>query len=155
AARTSGRVVGLDQSEAMLAGGVAETAGARVAGRITFVLGQAERLPFPDGAFDAVTFTYLLRYVDDPPATVAELVRVLRPGGTLASLEFHVPRHPVSFALWWLYTRAVMPVVGRIVSTAWYRVGRFLGPSISAFYRAHPLTEQLAMWRAAGVADVG
>ena len=54
-------------------------------------LGEAERLPFADGEFDALTFTYLLRYVDDPRATLRELVRVVRPGGRVATLEFGVP----------------------------------------------------------------
>jgi demethylmenaquinone methyltransferase/2-methoxy-6-polyprenyl-1,4-benzoquinol methylase len=122
--------------------------------RIAFVLGQGERLPFPDGAFDAVTFTYLLRYVDDPASTLVELARVLRAGGTLANLEFHVPRSAAWRALWHLYTRGVMPVVGRVISRPWYDVGRFLGPSLSRFYRRYPLEDQLAMWRAAGIDDV-
>ena len=54
-------------------------------------VGRADDLPFPDATFDAVTFSYLLRYVEDPAATVAEMARCLRPGGTLASLEFYLP----------------------------------------------------------------
>src|SRR5438128_184119 len=88
---SNARVVGLDQSAEMLSVGVRNAAVAGLDGRVRFVLGHGERLPFPDGAFDAVTFTYLLRYVDDPAAALAELGRVLRPGGTLANLEFHVP----------------------------------------------------------------
>src|SRR5204863_6300754 len=103
--------------------------------------------------FDALTFTYLLRYVDDPAATLSELARVVRPGGAMASLEFHVPLRPWE-PLWWLYTRAVMPAVGRLVSTSWYEVGRFLGPSISGFYERWPLDRQLQAWRAAGIGDV-
>ena len=80
--------------------------------RIALVLGQGERLPFPDSTFDALTFTYLLRYVADPAATIAELARVLRPGGTMASLEFAVPPNRFWRAWWWLYTRAVLPVAG-------------------------------------------
>src|SRR5437870_5505224 len=89
ARRPGARVVGLDQSEPMLREGRARARRAGLGERVRFVLGIGERLPFRDGAFGAVTFTYLLRYVDDPPATVAELARVLRPGGTLANLEFH------------------------------------------------------------------
>jgi demethylmenaquinone methyltransferase/2-methoxy-6-polyprenyl-1,4-benzoquinol methylase len=154
-ARTSNAdVVGLDQSPQMLGAGVRAVREAELAGRIRFVLGHGDRLPFPDAAFDAVMFTYLLRYVDDPPVALAELTRVLKPGGTLANLEFNVPRRPLWRALWSLYTRVGLPVAGRLVSKAWYEVGRFLGPSIRAFYRRHPLPDQLAMWRAAGVADV-
>jgi len=145
-------VVGLDQSEPMLREGVRRAASAGVASRTSFVLGKGERLPFADQTFDALTFTYLLRYVDDPAATLGELARVVKPRGTMANLEFHVPYRPWG-PLWWLYTRAVMPAVGRLVSRSWYEVGRFLGPSISGFYEHHPLREQLLMWRAAGIED--
>jgi demethylmenaquinone methyltransferase/2-methoxy-6-polyprenyl-1,4-benzoquinol methylase len=152
--RTAAEVVGLDQSWEMLRTGVHETATDGLNGRVRFVLGDGQRLPFADGAFDAVTFTYLLRYVDDPVATVAELARVLRPGGTIANLEFHVPSNRFWRGLWWLYTRVGLPVAGRVVSRPWYEAGRFLGPSISSFYRRHPLVEQLEFWRAAGIRDV-
>jgi demethylmenaquinone methyltransferase / 2-methoxy-6-polyprenyl-1,4-benzoquinol methylase len=150
---TGARAVGLDLSPDMLRRGVAETAAAGMGDRVRFLQGDGQRLPFGDETFDALTFTYLLRYVDDPAATLAELVRVVRPGGTVAGLEFHVPKPPWSWA-WWCYTRLAMPVVGRLVSRDWYAVGRFLGPNISAFYDHLPLTEQFAMWRSAGVPDV-
>jgi demethylmenaquinone methyltransferase/2-methoxy-6-polyprenyl-1,4-benzoquinol methylase len=151
---TDARIVGLDQSEAMLGEGRDRVARGGLASRIRLVLAQGERLPFPDGIFDAVTFTYLLRYVDDPAATLRELARVLRPGGTLANLEFHVPGHPLWRACWRLYTRGVMPLMGRLVSRSWYEVGRFLGPSISRFAEQHPLEDQLGMWSAAGIGNV-
>ena len=69
------------------------------------MLGRAERLPFPDETFDALTFTYLFRYVDDPAAAMRELARVVRPGGTIATLEFHVPEQPLLRAGWYAYTR--------------------------------------------------
>lgn len=144
-------IVGLDQSEPMIKEGIARAREAGLIDDIAFVMGGAERLPFADGRFDALTFTYLLRYVDDPAATLAELARVVKPGGTMAGLEFHVPRNMVARPMWWLYTRVVMPAAGRMVSRPWYEVGRFLGPSISTFYRTHPLDEQLRMWKAAGI----
>ena len=146
-------VVGLDQSEPMLRRGVARVAEAGLTYRMRFVLGQAEWLPFGDGAFDGLTFTYLLRYVDDPAGTLAELARVVKPGGTVAALEFDVPYRGFR-PFWWTYTRLVMPAIGRVVSRPWYEVGRFLGPSISSFYDHHPLTEQLLMWQAAGIVDL-
>jgi demethylmenaquinone methyltransferase/2-methoxy-6-polyprenyl-1,4-benzoquinol methylase len=152
--RTGARVVGLDQSEPMLRRGVEAVAGAGLESRVVFVLGQGERLPFPDLAFDAVTFTYLLRYVDDPAATLAELARVLKPGGTMANLEFHVPPNPLWRGLWWIYTRVGLPLAGRLVSKAWHEVGRFLGPSIRKLYEAYPLPKQLDVWRAVGVSNV-
>jgi demethylmenaquinone methyltransferase / 2-methoxy-6-polyprenyl-1,4-benzoquinol methylase len=150
--RTGASVVGLDQSEHMVRQGAARVARARMADRIRFVLGHGERLPFGDGTFDAVTFAYLLRYVDDVGATLGELARVVRPGGVLAGLEFHVPAAPWH-PLWLAYTRGVMPVAGRLVSRAWWDAFRFLGPSISDFYARLPLTVQLELWRDAGIGD--
>jgi demethylmenaquinone methyltransferase/2-methoxy-6-polyprenyl-1,4-benzoquinol methylase len=149
-------VIGLDQSEAMLAG-ARERVAARpeLAGRIELVLGEAERLPFEDGSFDAVTFTYLLRYVDDPAATMRELARVLKPGGRMASLEFGVPRSPALRALWQAYTRLGLPAIGRLVSREWYDVGSFLGPSISDFDERYPEPALRRMWADAGVPLLG
>ena len=144
-------VVGLDQSEPMLLAGGEAVAQADLATRVHLVLGRGEQLPFADRTFDAVTFTYLLRYVDNPSATLVELSRVLRPSGTLAGLEFHVPPKPPMRILWWFYTRAGLPLTGRVVSRSWYEVGRFLGPSISDFYERYPLQEQLVWWRRAGI----
>lgn len=118
------------------------------------VVARAEQLPFADGTFDALSFTYLLRYVDDPAATLRELARVVRPGGRVASLEFHVPRAWPLRAGWWLYTRLGLRALAALVSPAWRRVAAFLPGSISAFYRRHPLREVEDMWRAAGLADV-
>jgi demethylmenaquinone methyltransferase/2-methoxy-6-polyprenyl-1,4-benzoquinol methylase len=138
-------VTGLDASEPMLRSGPPAC---------PRVVGLAERLPFGDGVFDGLTFTYLLRYVDDPGATLAELTRVVRPGGTVASLEFHVPAAGWAHAAWRSYTSWVIPMLGSIVSSAWSHTGRFLGPSIEAFWRAHPLEEQLGWWEAAGIDEV-
>jgi demethylmenaquinone methyltransferase/2-methoxy-6-polyprenyl-1,4-benzoquinol methylase len=141
-------VVGLDQSAEMLG-----RARALVGSGVELVQGEAERLPFGDASFDALTFTYLLRYVDDPSATMRELARVVRPGGRIAMLEFHVPRglwHP----LWFFYTRVGLPALGRVVSREWYEVGRFLGPSISSFWERYPLESVVSMWRDAGIDSV-
>jgi demethylmenaquinone methyltransferase / 2-methoxy-6-polyprenyl-1,4-benzoquinol methylase len=151
-ARQAGaRVVGLDQSPEMLAAGRARLAQQGMNGHVGLVQGQAEHLPFADGTFDGLTFTYLLRYVDDPAATLHELARVVRPGGTLASLEFAVPAQRSWKAAWFVYTRVLLPVGGGLASKRWYRTGRFLGPSISEFYRRYPLSELGRMWRDAGV----
>jgi demethylmenaquinone methyltransferase/2-methoxy-6-polyprenyl-1,4-benzoquinol methylase len=122
--------------------------------RIELVEGQAEALPFADASFDVLTVTYLLRYVDDPAATVRELARVLRPGGRIASLEFGVP--PLASARWaWrLYTAVGLPALGRLASREWAEVGRFLGPSIRGFYERHPLERIAAYWREAGLEQV-
>ena len=149
--RGQGSVIGLDQSAPMIQAGARAVERAALRPRVALLLGKGERLPFADCAFDAVTFTYLLRYTDDPGATLVELNRVLRPGGMLGGMEFHVPRGALPRRLWWLYTRIGLPTAGRLVSRSWYEVGRFLSPSIEDFYRRYPLERQLALWRAAGV----
>jgi demethylmenaquinone methyltransferase / 2-methoxy-6-polyprenyl-1,4-benzoquinol methylase len=143
-------VVGLDQSGAMLGGARARLERTpELAGRLSFVLGEAESLPFADAEFDALSFTYLLRYVDDPAATMRELARVLRPGGRIGMVEFGVPDDPVLRTLWRIHTRAGLPLLGRVVSSEWYEVGRFLGPSIEQFHAAEP--DLPALWRDAGI----
>jgi demethylmenaquinone methyltransferase/2-methoxy-6-polyprenyl-1,4-benzoquinol methylase len=143
-------VTGLDQSEAMLARARSRLASApELAGRLRFVHGEAERLPFEDGRFDALTFTYLLRYVEDRDATMRELARVVRPGGRIGMVEFGVPETPVAHALWRAHTRLGLPAAGRLVSSAWLDVGRFLGPSIERFHVDEP--DLAALWDAAGI----
>jgi demethylmenaquinone methyltransferase/2-methoxy-6-polyprenyl-1,4-benzoquinol methylase len=141
-------VVGVDQSPEMLA-----VARKRLPAAVRLVEARAERLPFEDAAFDGLTVTYLLRYVGDPGATLAELARVVRPGRTVASLEFGIPAgiwHP----LWRLYVGGVLPAAGRAIAPAWREVGEFLGGSIRDFWRRYPLQRQLELWREAGIADV-
>ena len=147
-ARKRCTVVGLDQSPEMLA-----EARRRLPESVTLLEGPAEALPFPDGAFDALTFTYLLRYVDDPAAVLRELARVVRPGGTMAGLEFAVP-HGVWRPFWELYVRVCLPAAGRVLSPGWAEVGAFLGPSIRGFYARHPEERLLELWWNAGVRDV-
>jgi demethylmenaquinone methyltransferase/2-methoxy-6-polyprenyl-1,4-benzoquinol methylase len=141
-------VVGVDRSPGMLA-----EARRRAGGRIELVEARAEELPFADGEFDALTFTYLLRYVDDPAATLRELARVVKPGGAVAGLEFGLPTGAAR-AAWELYVRAGLPAAGAAIGGGWRAVGTFLGPSIRGFYERWPLDRQLDAWRAAGIEDV-
>jgi demethylmenaquinone methyltransferase/2-methoxy-6-polyprenyl-1,4-benzoquinol methylase len=140
-------VVGLDQSPEMLA-----VARERLP-EVELVEASAEGLPCADGSFDALTFTYLLRYVVDPGATLTELARVVRPGGTIAALEFAVPRG-IWGSLWRVYVGAVLPAAGRAIDPGWHEVGGFLGGSIREFWRRYPLERQLDLWHAAGIEDV-
>ena len=141
-------VVGLDRSADMLSAAAARD------GHIAFVRGRAETLPFPDESFDHLTFTYLLRYVDDPAATMRELARVVRPGGRIVALDFGVPPNPLLRALWRVYTTIGLPVVGRAISERWSSVGAFLRGSIERFNAAHSQHAVERYWRDAGLRDV-
>ncbi len=144
-------VVGIDLSSEMLAKAHSNFSSSVLDIRLT--QGRAENLPFKDNSFDAVVFTFLLRYVDNIEATIAEAARVLRPGGMLASLEFFTPsgllRPP-----WLFHTRAVMPIGTAIISPGWRKVGTFLGPSISNFYKKNPLHTIESAWQKAGIKQV-
>ena len=142
-------VVGVDQSAGMLA-----EARRRVPPAVQLVEGRAERLPFSDASFDALTFTYLLRYVDDPGATLRELARVVRPGGTVAGLEFGVPSNGLVRALWHAYVGVGLPLFGRLIARGWAEVGDFLGPSINECWRRYPIQRLLGLWQDAGIEDV-
>jgi len=139
------RVISLDQSQQMLAPAVARGA--------IGVVATAETLPFPDGSFDAVVFGYLLRYVDDVTRCMGEIARVLRPGGRVGMVEFGRPRG-IWRPLWWAYTRLVLPLAGLVAGKGWYRVGRFLGPSIDDFSSRYPPDRLAATWEGTGFGSV-
>lgn len=110
-----GRVIGLDFSHAMLAHAADKLrrAGAR---QISLIQGDGLRLPFADGAFDAVTSAFSLRNVTDVASLFAEMRRVLRPAGRMACLEISKPARPVVRRLFGLYFDGVVPVLGRILT---------------------------------------
>jgi demethylmenaquinone methyltransferase/2-methoxy-6-polyprenyl-1,4-benzoquinol methylase len=146
-------VVGIDRSPEMLAVARCRVDAHELGTSIELHEGRAETLPFADASFDALTVTYLLRYVDDPAATVRELARVVRPGGTVALLEFGVPQARAARVLWELYVRFALPFAGRLLSPGWHEVGRFLGPSIRDYEARLPLERQLDLWSEAGLGD--
>jgi demethylmenaquinone methyltransferase / 2-methoxy-6-polyprenyl-1,4-benzoquinol methylase len=155
ASRSRADVTGIDISEPMLQRGRERVHASGLDSRVSLEVGRAEALPFPDQSFDAVSFTYLLRYVADPAATMHELARVLRPGGVMASLDFFVPQRPVWRAAWRAYTRVVLPAMGfALGGGAWRRVGTFLGPNIEAHYSRWPLERITEAWRDAGMEDL-
>jgi demethylmenaquinone methyltransferase / 2-methoxy-6-polyprenyl-1,4-benzoquinol methylase len=142
-----GLVVLTDINAAMLARGRDRLINEGVVSHVRFAQVNAEKLPFPDNAFDCVTIAFGLRNVTDKPAALAAMRRVLKPGGQLLILEFS---HPVSAALQPLYDTysfRVLPILGRIIANdeASYR---YLAESI----RMHPDQETLlGMMKAAGL----
>ena len=155
ARRTAARVVGVDLTEQMVRVGKQRVHADGFDGRVSLTVGRAEELPVADAAVDALTVTYLLRYVADPAATLRELVRVVRHGGVVSSLEFAVPEHRLWHPAWVFYTRILLPLLGLLAGgPQWWRVGRFLGPSISEHYRRYPVQWQVRAWQEAGLVDV-
>lgn len=145
--RRGARVVGLDQSAGML--DEARSRGETVVGA------SAVALPFADATFDGLAFTYLLRYVDDVPATIRELVRVLRPGAPMVSVEFGRPDGLLTGRLWSVYVLGAFPVAARRLSPGWREVAAFLGPSVASFSRRWPPERLANVWSDAGMAAVG
>jgi demethylmenaquinone methyltransferase/2-methoxy-6-polyprenyl-1,4-benzoquinol methylase len=147
------RVIGVDQSAEMLATGAERVRRAGLASRIELRKGEAEGLPLEDESVGALVHSYLLRYVDDPAAVLAELARPIRPGGTMASLEFGVPGDEW-YPWWWAWTRIGLPAGGLVAGEGWYETGRFLGPSIERFWHEWPIDRLCQTWVDAGLESV-
>ena len=147
-------VVGVDQSAEMLEEARRRIVLAAETRRVRVIEAGAEELPFEDDSFDGLTAAYVLRYLNDLPAGLSELARVLRSGATAALLDFGVPLAPVPRAAWNLYVDAGLPLLGRAISPGWYEVGRFLGGSVRDFDRRWPVPRLLTALRESGFEDV-
>lgn len=110
-ARTGATLVALDFSPGMIA------EGRKRHPKIEFVEGDAEKLPFPDDSFDAVTISFGLRNVEHPKTALAEMYRVLKPGGRLVVCEFSKPPRTIFRAGYGVYMRFVMPVIAAAASS--------------------------------------
>ena len=129
-------VVGLDFSRPMLARAARKFArvAIRLGDRAALVEADALALPLPDASVDAVTCGFGLRNLADAAAGLAEMLRVLRPGGPAVILEFHPPRGrgPLAGALW-LYFRRILPRLGAWISGGGHGGYSYLVASIEAF----------------------
>jgi demethylmenaquinone methyltransferase/2-methoxy-6-polyprenyl-1,4-benzoquinol methylase len=144
------RVVGVDFAGAMLRVGQGKLRSQGLTTAITLVRGDATRIPVAIGAVDAVTIAFGIRNVEQTAAAVAEMHRVLAPGGRLAILEFAMPPNVVIRAAYGWYSRYVLPRVGRLLSKHDEAYG-YLPRSIQAFATPDELVKLL---RQSGFASV-
>lgn len=144
-------VVGADFSHAMLVRAVDKAAAAGAAARVRFVEADAQSLPFPDDAFQLVTNSFGLRNITDLDRGLAEMVRVTRPGGRVAVLEFSRPRNRLLGRLYYAYFRFVLPLIGQFISGSRENAYRYLPASVLQFPDYDALADRM---RAAGLADV-
>ena len=137
------QVTGLDISSEMMAIGREKCR--YLSPKPNFVLGSAEQIPFPDDTFDAVTIAFGLRNFDHRARCLAEIRRVLKPGGQLAVLEFAVPRNRHWNKIYLFYFKNILPLIGRLVGSA--DAYGYLVDSVLAFPRYEALCDEI---RAAG-----
>lgn len=143
-------IVGADFCPEMLVRAREKARVAGAAGRVTFVEADAQSLPFGSESFQLVTNAFGLRNITDTDRGLAEMVRVLRPGGRLAVLEFSKPRHWFFGRMYRAYFRYVLPLLGQLLSRSKESAYRYLPESVLKFpdyedlaarFRAHGLTE--------------
>lgn len=143
------RVTGIDLSPGMIALGREKVEAASLTDRVTLVEGDCLALPFDDATFDCVTVAYGVRNFERLAEGYREMARVLAPGGTLCVIELTTPRNPLVKPLYNLYTRHIIPLVGRMVSKD-VRAYAYLPESIAAVAQGR---EMLALMEAAGLTD--
>lgn len=136
-------IVGADFCHEMLRRAVAKAQAAGAADRVRFIEADAQALPFPADTFQLVTVAFGLRNVTDPDAGLAEMVRVARPGGRVAILEFSRPRHWLFGRLYRGYFRYLLPLIGQLVSRNRERAYRYLPESVLAFPDGEELAARL------------
>ena len=144
-------IIGADFCHEMLQPAREKTRQARAAGRISFIEADAQRLPLPDGVFQIATVAFGLRNVTDTDRGIAEMVRVTRPGGSVAILEFSQPRGRLFGGLYRFYFRRVLPWIGQLISRSRENAYRYLPESVLEFPDGEVLAQRL---RAHGLSDV-
>lgn len=144
-------IIGADFCHEMLVRAAKKADAAGAGGRVRFVEADAQVLPFPADTFQLLTVAFGLRNITDPDRGLAEMVRVVRPGGRVAVLEFSKPRHWLFGRLYRWYFRYALPLVGQIVSRNKECAYRYLPESVLNFPDYEALADKL---RAHGLADV-
>jgi demethylmenaquinone methyltransferase/2-methoxy-6-polyprenyl-1,4-benzoquinol methylase len=151
AARGGVPVVGADFCHPMLVRAAAKAQQRRAGQRIRFLEADAQKLPFPDDHFQIATVAFGLRNVTDTDRGIAEMVRVTRPGGQVAILEFSQPRGWLFGRLYRFYFRYVLPLIGQMISRSKDNAYRYLPASVQQFPDGEALAQRL---RRHGLAEV-
>jgi demethylmenaquinone methyltransferase / 2-methoxy-6-polyprenyl-1,4-benzoquinol methylase len=144
-------IVGADFCHEMLVRAMRKAERKHAAGRIRFVEADAQQLPFPDNHFQIACVAFGLRNVTDTDCGIAEMVRVTRPGGRVAILEFSRPRGWFFGRMYRFYFRRLLPLVGGLLSRNRDDAYRYLPESVMEFPDGEALGERL---RGHGLTDV-
>ncbi|MBI3467875.1 MAG: bifunctional demethylmenaquinone methyltransferase/2-methoxy-6-polyprenyl-1,4-benzoquinol methylase UbiE [Planctomycetes bacterium] len=144
-------IVGADFCHEMLAVGAEKGRRAAANGRLSFIEADAQRLPFTDDHFQIVSVAFGLRNVTDTDRGLREMVRVCRPGGRVAVLEFSMPRRRPFRGVYRWYFRHVLPRIGQLLARNRESAYNYLPASVSEFPDGEALENRL---RAAGLKDV-
>lgn len=137
-------IIAADFCHEMLVRAARKAAAAGTGTRVRFIEADAQALPFPADSFQLVTIAFGLRNITDTDAGIGEIVRVTRPGGRVAILEFSRPRHPVLGRLYRWYFRYVLPLIGQILCRNNQSAYRYLPESVLKFPDYDDLTAKLA-----------
>ncbi|MCU7695193.1 bifunctional demethylmenaquinone methyltransferase/2-methoxy-6-polyprenyl-1,4-benzoquinol methylase UbiE [Haoranjiania flava] len=129
---TPGKITGIDISKGMLEVGREKVAKEKLSAHIEMMEGDSENLPFKDNSFDAVTVSFGVRNFQNLEKGIAEMYRILRPGGKLVILEFSRPKNPVFKLLYRIYMQVVTPNVGKMISKS-KTAYQYLNDSIMVF----------------------
>ena len=140
------KITGIDLSEGMIAIGRKKVADAHLDNIITFVAGDCLNLPFDEAQFDCITVAYGVRNFEHLDQGYREMYRVLKPGGVLCVIELSTPTSPIVKPFYKLYTRCIIPFVGRLVSKD-VRAYSYLPESIAAVPQGN---DMLQLMREAG-----
>jgi demethylmenaquinone methyltransferase/2-methoxy-6-polyprenyl-1,4-benzoquinol methylase len=151
AARGTVPIVGIDFCPQLLDRAVVKVRRRQAEGRVRFVEADAQQLPFADSQFQITCVAFGLRNITDMDRGLSEMVRVTRPGGRVAVLEFSKPRHWLIRRLYLVFFRRVLPVVGQFFSRSPDSAYRYLPESVMAFPEYEALAARL---RHHGLADV-
>jgi demethylmenaquinone methyltransferase / 2-methoxy-6-polyprenyl-1,4-benzoquinol methylase len=143
AANGSVPIVGADFCHELLARAIAKTAKAGAAERLRFVEADAQQLPFANDTFQITCVAFGLRNITDMDRGLSEMVRVTKPGGRVAVLEFSKPRHWLIRGPYLFFFRRVLPLIGNILSRSPDSAYRYLPESVMRFPDYEALAERM------------